>query len=94
VSHYFGHDKSGKRKFNFEQLMIANEETIAAIFKAMEGEVDMSNNGRPGFVFDKLEVPITKDIYGLTALDVILGVKSVHDKESGMPLDEKTLDFF
>jgi len=59
----------------------------------MDGEVDMSNNGRPGFVFDKLEVPITKDIYGLTALDVILGVK-VPDKESGMPLDEKTRDFF
>lgn len=93
MSHYFGHDKSGKRKFNFEQLMIANEETIAAIFKAMEGEVDMSNNGRPGFVFDKLEVPITKDIYGLTALDVILGV-IVHKKETGVKLDEKTGDFF
>jgi len=47
----------------------------------MEGEVDMANNGKEGFAFNRLEVPITKDIYGLTALDVILGVKLDEDDQ-------------
>jgi hypothetical protein len=57
--------------------MLNNEEIINSIFEATRSEkdgIEMASNGKKEFHYDEIEVPITKDIFGLTALDVILGV--------------------